>query len=42
MTTKLSFVFVFLMAAALFWLGIMFALTISDYWTRTWMLPLGS
>ena len=28
--------------AALFWLGIMFALTISDYWTRTWMAPLGS
>lgn len=22
--------------AALFWLAIMFALTISDYWTRTW------
>jgi len=28
--------------SALFWLGIMFALTISDYWTRTWMMPLGS
>ena len=28
--------------AAVFWLGIMFALTISDYWTRTWMAPLGS
>jgi cytochrome c oxidase subunit 4 len=28
--------------AAVFWLGIMFALTISDYWTRLWMLPLGS
>jgi len=28
--------------SALFWLGIMFALTISDYWTRTWLMPLGS
>src|SRR3979411_2594702 len=27
-------------AAALFWLAIMFALTISDYWTRTWLPPL--
>src|SRR5947208_17180813 len=26
--------------AALFWLAIMFALTISDYWTRTWLSPL--
>ena len=26
--------------AALFWLAIMFALTISDYWTRTWLPPL--
>jgi cytochrome c oxidase subunit 4 len=27
-------------AAALFWLAIMFALTISDYWTRTWFMPM--
>ncbi|MFN2515487.1 MAG: cytochrome C oxidase subunit IV family protein [Pyrinomonadaceae bacterium] len=26
-------------ASALFWLGILFALTFSDYWTRSW-LPL--
>jgi cytochrome c oxidase subunit IV len=26
--------------SALFWMAIMFALTISDYWTRTWMQPL--
>jgi cytochrome c oxidase subunit 4 len=26
--------------SALFWLAIMFALTISDYWTRTWLPPL--
>ena len=26
--------------SALFWLGIMFALTISDYWTRTWLTPM--
>jgi cytochrome c oxidase subunit IV len=26
--------------AGLFWLAIMFALTISDYWTRTWLLPM--
>lgn len=26
--------------SALFWLAIMFALTISDYWTRTWLSPL--
>ena len=24
-------------AAALFWLGILFALTFGDYWTRGWM-----
>ncbi|HWN11123.1 MAG TPA: cytochrome C oxidase subunit IV family protein [Pyrinomonadaceae bacterium] len=24
-------------AAALFWLGILFALTFGDYWTRTWL-----
>jgi len=24
-------------SAALFWLAIMFALTISDYWTRAWL-----
>ena len=23
--------------SALFWLGILFALTFSDYWTRTWL-----
>src|SRR2546421_7157007 len=28
--------------SALFWLGIMFALTISDYWTRMWLAPLAS
>ena len=26
--------------SALFWLAILFALTISDYWTRTWLPPL--
>ena len=26
--------------SAIFWLAIMFALTISDYWTRTWLPPL--
>ena len=29
-----------IIAAALFWLAIMFALTISDYWTRSWLPPL--
>jgi cytochrome c oxidase subunit 4 len=24
-------------ASALFWMGILFALTLSDYWTRTWL-----
>jgi cytochrome c oxidase subunit 4 len=24
-------------ASALFWLGILFALTLSDYWTRGWL-----
>lgn len=24
-------------ASALFWLGILFALTFSDYWTRSWL-----
>ena len=24
-------------ASALFWLGILFALTLSDYWTRQWL-----
>ena len=28
--------------AALLWLGIMFALTVSDYWTRMWLTPLAS
>ena len=27
-------------AAALFWLVILFALTISDYWTRSWLPPI--
>jgi cytochrome c oxidase subunit 4 len=27
-------------SAALFWLAIMFALTISDYWTRAWLPPM--
>ena len=26
-----------ILAAALFWMGIMFALTFSDYWTREWI-----
>jgi cytochrome c oxidase subunit IV len=26
--------------AALFWMAILFALTISDYWTRVWLPPL--
>lgn len=26
-----------IMASALFWMGIMFALTFSDYWTRGWI-----
>ena len=29
-----------IVTSALFWLAIMFALTISDYWTRTWLPPL--
>jgi cytochrome c oxidase subunit 4 len=29
-----------IIGSALFWLAIMFALTISDYWTRTWLPPL--
>jgi cytochrome c oxidase subunit 4 len=24
--------------SALFWLGILFALTLNDYWTRSWLL----
>jgi len=27
-------------SAALFWLVILFALTISDYWTRSWLPPM--
>jgi cytochrome c oxidase subunit 4 len=27
--------------AALLWLAIMFAITLSDYWTRHWLAPLG-
>ena len=26
-----------IVASALFWMGIMFALTFSDYWTRNWL-----
>ena len=26
--------------AALVWLAIMFAITLSDYWTRTWLPPM--
>src|SRR5215207_10550636 len=26
-----------ILAAALFWMGILFALTFSDYWTRGWI-----
>jgi cytochrome c oxidase subunit 4 len=26
-----------IISAALFWLAILFALTISDYWTRAWL-----
>lgn len=26
-------------ASALFWMGILFALTFSDYWTRAWIMP---
>ena len=26
-----------IVAAALFWMGIMFALTFSDYWSRNWL-----
>ena len=29
-----------IIGSALFWLAIMFALTISDYWTRTWLPPI--
>ena len=29
-----------IISAALFWLAIMFALTISDYWTRSWLAPI--
>lgn len=25
--------------SALFWMGLLFALTFSDYWTRTWLNP---
>lgn len=26
-----------IVASALFWMGILFALTLSDYWTRDWI-----
>jgi cytochrome c oxidase subunit IV len=29
-----------IICAALFWMVILFALTISDYWTRIWLPPL--
>lgn len=29
-------------ASALLWLAIMFAITFSDYWTRMWMAPLST
>jgi len=29
-----------IIGSALFWLAILFALTISDYWTRTWQPPM--
>ena len=29
-----------IISAALFWLAILFALTISDYWTRAWLAPM--
>lgn len=29
-----------IIGSGLFWLAIMFALTISDYWTRTWLPPM--
>lgn len=29
-----------IISAALFWLVILFALTISDYWTRSWLPPM--
>ena len=25
--------------SALFWMGLLFALTLSDYWTRQWLAP---
>ena len=28
--------------AALLWLGIMFSITLSDYWTRMWLVPFSS
>lgn len=28
-----------IVASALFWMGIMFALTFADYWTRDWIPP---
>ena len=27
-----------IVASALFWVGILFALTFSDYWTRAWLI----
>lgn len=26
-------------ASAVFWLAILFALTLADYWTRSWLVP---
>jgi cytochrome c oxidase subunit IV len=28
-----------ILASAFFWMGILFALTLSDYWTRNWIPP---
>jgi cytochrome c oxidase subunit IV len=33
-STRLTWV---ILASALFWMGIMFSLTFSDYWTRHWI-----
>ncbi|HEY3027082.1 MAG TPA: cytochrome C oxidase subunit IV family protein [Pyrinomonadaceae bacterium] len=35
-SSRLTWVIV---GSGLFWLGIMFALTLSDYWTRGWLPP---
>jgi cytochrome c oxidase subunit 4 len=35
-SSRLTWVIV---GSGLFWLGIMFALTLSDYWSRSWITP---